>query len=184
MALVRRHLVRVIETRAGPRYVVQVPHDQCPDPGWRAKPGAPGVSTAPACLPALAIRHCSCRASQPSRVKDRSSSSLPGARERRRRCTTASSTGESMCRCTLHGQAGSGIGACELARSSRWRPPAFTLTAASRTPLLYSETSARQCRPDGSRCRLRTLRTFSRKRRSHMQASVITWRHRVAGRGC
>ncbi len=31
-----RPLVRLIETRAGPRYVVQVPEPQCPIPGWRA----------------------------------------------------------------------------------------------------------------------------------------------------
>ncbi|MPZ50832.1 MAG: hypothetical protein GEU75_16295 [Dehalococcoidia bacterium] len=36
MALSRRSLVRLIETRAGPRYVVQVPHDRCLTPGWRA----------------------------------------------------------------------------------------------------------------------------------------------------
>jgi hypothetical protein len=31
-----RRLVRVIQTRAGPRCVVQVPEPQCPLPGWRA----------------------------------------------------------------------------------------------------------------------------------------------------
>ncbi len=31
-----RPLVRLIETRTGPRYVVQVPEPQCPIPGWRA----------------------------------------------------------------------------------------------------------------------------------------------------
>jgi hypothetical protein len=28
--------VRLIQTDAGPRYVVQVPEPQCPLPGWRA----------------------------------------------------------------------------------------------------------------------------------------------------
>ena len=28
--------VRLVFTRAGPRYVVQVPEPQCPIPGWRA----------------------------------------------------------------------------------------------------------------------------------------------------
>ncbi len=36
MALAGRRLVRLIHTRAGPRYVVQVPEPQCPVPGWRA----------------------------------------------------------------------------------------------------------------------------------------------------
>jgi hypothetical protein len=35
MVLAHRRLVRVIETRSGPRYLVQVPHDSCPAPGWR-----------------------------------------------------------------------------------------------------------------------------------------------------
>jgi hypothetical protein len=36
MVLQCRPLVRLIETRAGPRYVVQVPEPRCPIPGWRA----------------------------------------------------------------------------------------------------------------------------------------------------
>lgn len=36
MVLQCRPLVRLIETRTGPRYVVQVPEPQCPIPGWRA----------------------------------------------------------------------------------------------------------------------------------------------------
>ena len=36
MVLQLRPLVRLIETRTGPRYVVQVPEPQCPIPGWRA----------------------------------------------------------------------------------------------------------------------------------------------------
>jgi hypothetical protein len=28
--------VRLIHTRAGPRYVVQVPEPRCPIPGWRS----------------------------------------------------------------------------------------------------------------------------------------------------
>lgn len=36
MNLAQRRLVRLIQTRAGPRYVVQVPEPQCPVPGWRA----------------------------------------------------------------------------------------------------------------------------------------------------
>ena len=36
MVLAHRRLVRVIETRSGPRYLVQVPHDSCTTPGWRA----------------------------------------------------------------------------------------------------------------------------------------------------
>jgi hypothetical protein len=35
MTAARRRLVRLIETRAGCRYLVQVPHVQCPVPGWR-----------------------------------------------------------------------------------------------------------------------------------------------------
>ena len=35
MVLQCRPLVRLIETRTGPRYVVQVPEPQCPIPGWR-----------------------------------------------------------------------------------------------------------------------------------------------------
>lgn len=36
MVLAQRRLVRVIETRAGLRYLVQVPHDIYSTPGWRA----------------------------------------------------------------------------------------------------------------------------------------------------
>ena len=36
MATPSHDLVRLIHTRAGPRYVVQVPEPQCPIPGWRA----------------------------------------------------------------------------------------------------------------------------------------------------
>jgi hypothetical protein len=36
MVLQCRPLVRLIETRTGPRYVVQVPEPQCSIPGWRA----------------------------------------------------------------------------------------------------------------------------------------------------
>jgi hypothetical protein len=36
MVLQCRPLVRLIDTRTGPRYVVQVPEPQCPIPGWRA----------------------------------------------------------------------------------------------------------------------------------------------------
>ncbi|MDP2949775.1 MAG: hypothetical protein Q8P22_09600 [Chloroflexota bacterium] len=36
MALQHRRLVRLIQTRTGLRYVVQVPEPQCPIPGWRA----------------------------------------------------------------------------------------------------------------------------------------------------
>ncbi|MEZ4479933.1 MAG: hypothetical protein R3B97_02115 [Dehalococcoidia bacterium] len=36
MALLRREPVRVVKTRAGPRYVVQVPYPSSPIPGWRA----------------------------------------------------------------------------------------------------------------------------------------------------
>jgi hypothetical protein len=35
MTIARRRLVRLIETRAGCRYLVQVPRDPCPVPGWR-----------------------------------------------------------------------------------------------------------------------------------------------------
>ena len=36
MDLAQRRLVRLIQTHAGPRYVVQVPEPQCPLHGWRA----------------------------------------------------------------------------------------------------------------------------------------------------
>jgi hypothetical protein len=36
MVVDRRRLVRVMQTRAGPRYIVQVPEPYCPIPGWRA----------------------------------------------------------------------------------------------------------------------------------------------------
>lgn len=36
MVIVRDHLVRLIRTRTGPRYIVQVPEPACPIPGWRA----------------------------------------------------------------------------------------------------------------------------------------------------
>lgn len=36
MPIARRRPVRLIHTRAGPRYVVQVPEPSCPIPGWRA----------------------------------------------------------------------------------------------------------------------------------------------------
>ena len=36
MVLQRRRLVRLIQTRTGPRYVVQVAESRCPIPGWRA----------------------------------------------------------------------------------------------------------------------------------------------------
>lgn len=36
MVIVNHRLVRLIHTRAGPRYVVQVPEPVCPIPGWRA----------------------------------------------------------------------------------------------------------------------------------------------------
>ncbi len=36
MAIASEHLVRVIHTPAGPRYVVRVPDPVCPMRGWRA----------------------------------------------------------------------------------------------------------------------------------------------------
>ncbi len=36
MALDGRRPVRLIQTSAGPRYVVQIPEPRCPLPGWRA----------------------------------------------------------------------------------------------------------------------------------------------------
>ncbi len=36
MALQNRRPVRLVQTQAGPRYLVQVPEPQCPIPGWRA----------------------------------------------------------------------------------------------------------------------------------------------------
>ncbi len=36
MALQNRRPIRLVQTHAGPRYVVQVPEPQCPIPGWRA----------------------------------------------------------------------------------------------------------------------------------------------------
>ena len=36
MAIASQHLVRVIHTRAGPRYVVRIPDPVCPMRGWRA----------------------------------------------------------------------------------------------------------------------------------------------------
>jgi hypothetical protein len=36
MLIISHHLVRLVHTRAGPRYVVQVPEPVCPIPGWRA----------------------------------------------------------------------------------------------------------------------------------------------------
>jgi hypothetical protein len=36
MVIDRRRLVRVMQTRAGPRYIVQVPAPSCRIPGWRA----------------------------------------------------------------------------------------------------------------------------------------------------
>lgn len=36
MALRRREPVRVVETRAGLRFVLQVPYPSAPMPGWRA----------------------------------------------------------------------------------------------------------------------------------------------------
>ena len=36
MVIAYRQPVRLIQTRTGPRYVVQVPEPQCPIPGWRA----------------------------------------------------------------------------------------------------------------------------------------------------
>lgn len=36
MVVDRRRLVRVMQTRAGPRYIVQVPEPSCRIPGWRA----------------------------------------------------------------------------------------------------------------------------------------------------
>jgi hypothetical protein len=34
--MITNSLVRLIRTRTGPRYVVQVPEPVCPIPGWRA----------------------------------------------------------------------------------------------------------------------------------------------------
>ena len=36
MVIANRQPVRLIQTRTGPRYVVQVPEPQCPILGWRA----------------------------------------------------------------------------------------------------------------------------------------------------
>lgn len=36
MVAAHRQPVRLIQTRSGPRYVVQVPEPQSPIPGWRA----------------------------------------------------------------------------------------------------------------------------------------------------
>jgi len=36
MLIVSERLVRLVHTRTGPRYVVQVPQPVCPIPGWRA----------------------------------------------------------------------------------------------------------------------------------------------------
>jgi hypothetical protein len=36
MTTLRRQLLRRLETRAGIRYLVQVPHDQTATPGWRS----------------------------------------------------------------------------------------------------------------------------------------------------